>query len=42
MEALDFDKLTKERRKAIAQTIRPIDVPELKKLLNEIRLVETS
>ena len=35
-EKFDLENLNKERRKAIAQSIRPIDVAELKKLGEEI------
>src|SRR5437868_7023576 len=36
LEQFDFENLSKERRKAIAQSIRTIDVAELKKLGNEL------
>ena len=36
LEQFDFDDLSKERRKAIAQSIRPISVEELKKLGDEL------
>ena len=36
MEEFDFEKLTKERRKSLAQTIRPISVTEMKRLGDEL------
>ena len=36
MEEFDFEKLTKERRKSLAQTIRPISVAEMKTLGDEL------
>jgi|ERR1051325_3812077 hypothetical protein len=36
LEQFDFENLSKERRKAIAQSIRTIDVEELKKLGGEL------
>jgi hypothetical protein len=35
-EKFDFEELTKERRKSIAESIRPISAEELKKLGDEI------
>jgi hypothetical protein len=36
MEEFDFEKLTKERRKSLAQTIRLISVAEMKTLGDEL------
>jgi hypothetical protein len=36
MEEFDFEKLTKERRESLAQTIRSISVAEMKTLGNEL------
>jgi hypothetical protein len=36
IERFDLEELTKERRKSIAESIRPISVEELKKLGDEI------
>ena len=36
MERFDFEKLTKERRKSLAQTLRPISVAEMKTLGDEL------
>src|SRR6478672_10286933 len=35
-EKFDIDELTKERRKSLAESIRPVSVEELKKLGDEI------
>ena len=32
LEAFDFENLTKERRQAIAKSIRTVDAPEMKKI----------
>ena len=36
MERFDFENLTKERRKSLGQTIRPISVAEMKTLGDEL------
>jgi len=36
MEPFDFEKLTKERRKSLAQTLRPVSVAEMKTLGDEL------
>jgi hypothetical protein len=36
MEPLDFENVVKERRRSLAQTIRTITVPEMKKLGEEL------
>jgi len=36
MERFDFEKLTKERRKSLAQTLRPVSVAEMKTLGDEL------
>ena len=36
MERFDFEKLTKERRKSLAQTIRSVSVAEMKTLGDEL------
>ncbi len=36
MERFDFEKLTEERRKSLARTIRPISVSEMKTLGEEL------